>query len=316
MKKHSRRISLLLALAIASAPVAAYAQEPSGRSAQTSKMEEARTRYTRGMKLYDEGNAQAARAEFERAYALAPSYRILYNIGLCYQATNDYVEALRAFERYLSEGGQEITDDRRAEVNKQINDLKPNIASVTITTNVAGASITIDDVAVGQSPLSDKILVNPGRRKVSATKQGLFPATKSIVFVGSENAQVNLELTEPPQGQAAPEKTTDLTPYILWGATGALAIGAGVTGFLALKAHSNEEDVRDRYLVTKPEIEDAHSKTKTLSITADVLTAATLITGGVALYFTVFKSKPAPSSTEASASARLTPGGVSIVGRF
>jgi len=311
----SRSIALLVALTVSAAPASSFAQESPGqgtRSGQASKMEEARARYTRGMKLYDEGNPPAARAEFERAYALAPSYRILYNIGLCYQATNDYVEALRNFERYLTEGGNEITDDRRAEVNKQIADLKPNIASVTISTNVPGATITIDDIAIGQAPISDKILVNPGRRKVSAAKQGLFPATKSIVFVGSENTQVNLELTEPPKSADAPKDSTDLAPYIAWGATGALAIGAGVTGFLALKAHSDENDTIDRRGVTRSEIDDARSKTRTLSITADVLTATTLVAGGVALYLTLSKSKT--SSTETT--ARITPGGVSIVGRF
>ncbi|WP_394825727.1 PEGA domain-containing protein [Pendulispora albinea] len=315
MNRKFRRISLVVALIIASAPIASFAQEPtgpSGRSAPSSKMDEARARYARGMKIYEEGNAPAARAEFERAYALAPSYRILYNIGLCYQATNDYVEALRALERYLSEGGSEIGEERRAEVNKQIADLKPNIASVTITTNVSGATITVDDVAVAQSPLPDKILVNPGRRKISATKQGLFPATKSIVFVGSENTQVNLELTDPPRSQETPKADTDYAPYIAWAATGALAIGAGVTGFLALKADSSENDTIGRRGVTRSEIDDARSKTRTLSVTADVLTAATIVAGGVALYLSVFKSKT--SSVEAT--ARLTPAGASIVGHF
>ncbi|WP_394836465.1 PEGA domain-containing protein [Pendulispora rubella] len=316
MKTYSRRIAFAVALVMTAAPGVGFAQEPPGQQAprnwQGTKMEEARVRYNRGMKLYEEGNAPAARAEFERAYELAPSYRLLYNIGLCYEATHDYAEALRNFQRYLLEGGDEIAEERRTAVTAQIADLKPNIATVTITTNVPGAAITIDDVAIGQAPLADKILVNPGRHKVSATKAGMFPATKSIVFVGSESSQVRLELIEPPHASDSGKESANLPAYIAWGATGALAIGAGVTGYLALKARSDEKDTLDRHGITRSEVDDARSKTRTLSIATDVIAASALLAGGLALYLTLHKSEKSASET----TARLTPGGVTIIGHF
>ncbi|HTE43762.1 MAG TPA: PEGA domain-containing protein, partial [Gemmatimonadaceae bacterium] len=275
-------------------------------------MEEARTRYSRGLKLFDEGNTVAARVEFERAYELAPSYRILYNIGLCYKKTNDYVEALRAFERYLSDGGDEIPEERRTAVNKEIQDLKPNIATVSITTNVPGANITVDDVPVGQTPIAQKVLINPGRRKITATKTGMFPATKSVVFAGSDVEMVNLELVDLPKREVAQqEKEIPVAAYIGWGITGALAIGAGVTGVLALKANADQNDAVDRQSATaRADIDDAHSKTRSFSIAADVLTGAAVVAGGISLYLTLHKSEKSSTQTE----ARLTPGGMSFVG--
>src|SRR5256885_16109878 len=62
-------------------------------SSDPAKMEGARQRYQRGLQLFNEPNFEAARVEFERAYQLAPSYKILYNIGLCYEQLGDYVQA-------------------------------------------------------------------------------------------------------------------------------------------------------------------------------------------------------------------------------
>jgi len=330
MTGHRRRISLLVIAAMQSAPMTAWAQgtaqsapprtgaPPAGQAAPpptpawlSPRMEEARTRYSRGLKLFDEGNAVAARVEFERAYELAPSYRILYNIGLCYKKTNDYVEALKAFERYLLDGGDEVAEDRRAAVNKEIQDLRPNIATVTVTTNVPGATVSVDDVPVGQTPFSHKVLVNPGRRRISATKPGMFPATKSLVFAGSDAELVTLELVDLPKtADTSHEKVLPPVPWVAWGITGALAVGAGVVGVLALKANSDQNDTVNRQGATRSEIDDAHSKTKTLSVVADVLTASAVVAGGISLYLTLHKTE------KSSTTARLTPGGVSIVGQF
>src|SRR5690606_16554980 len=53
-------------------------------------MREARTRYDRGTKLYHDGAYEQALIEFERAYELAPAYRILYNIGQAAMLLRDY----------------------------------------------------------------------------------------------------------------------------------------------------------------------------------------------------------------------------------
>ncbi|MEZ4302901.1 MAG: hypothetical protein R3B70_48710, partial [Polyangiaceae bacterium] len=71
--------SLVALAAIAPAlPVTeAWAQQPSAKA-----LAEARTRYEKGKQLYGEGAFDAALAELQRSYELAPSYKILYNIAL------------------------------------------------------------------------------------------------------------------------------------------------------------------------------------------------------------------------------------------
>src|SRR5688500_17904592 len=86
---------------------------PQAGGGHDERAQEARTRYERALQLYNEGASEGALVEFERAYQLAPSYKLLYNIALIRLQLNDYAQALKAFQEYLAEGGTEIPSVRR-----------------------------------------------------------------------------------------------------------------------------------------------------------------------------------------------------------
>ena len=62
----------------------------------------------RGVELYQDEAYRAALIEFERAYEISPDYRLLYNIGGTKLQLQDFLGAARAYERYLTEGGDEV----------------------------------------------------------------------------------------------------------------------------------------------------------------------------------------------------------------
>lgn len=288
----SRRAStLVLASCLLSLPSASFAAQPGGggdaAGEGAGKLDEAREHYKRGLQLYEDGDFTAARVEFDRAYALAPTYRIFYNSGLCSKQLNDYVAALTAFQRYLAEGGPEIPDDRRSEVTKLIAELKPRIASLVVTTNVPDADVAVDDVPVGHTPFKEPVLVNPGRRKVSVTKQGYFPANKSIIVAGSDKASINLELTEVAKDHPiAEKKSRSSVPYITWGLTAAVGVAAVITGVLAIKSSNDQKAMLDHFGTSQDDLENARTKTQTLSGTADILGAVTIVGAAASLYLT------------------------------
>src|SRR4026208_2260108 len=78
----SRSMIAVLTAAAFVVPASGLAQSPPSEEPRASKTDEARARYERGLKLYSDGAYDAARSEFERAYAIAPTYKVLYNIGL------------------------------------------------------------------------------------------------------------------------------------------------------------------------------------------------------------------------------------------
>ena len=314
-------IALALSLLINLMAPSAFAQVSAGATVQTkdaaphaSPMDEARVRYERGLKLYSENNYEAACIEFARAYELAPTYKILYNIGVCGSARNDYVAAMKNLRSYLQQGGADVPADRRKEVEGLLRDLQPRIGLLTIKSNVTGANVTIDDVPVGTTPLPNAIEVNPGRRRVNVSKTGWFQKTQSIVVAGSDKSVLNIQLDSVP---VQVDKTTDLKPYIFWGLAGALAVGSGITGYVALKTSSNLSDSDNAIGTTSSDRESDRTKMRTFGIIADSLGAAAIVSAGVALYFTIKPSKKELDSPPgANVKVGVRPGGLVLQGTF
>ena len=73
----------------------------------------------------------AALVELRRAYELAPSYKLLFNIGQVHLQKSDYASALDSFERYLAQGGDKIARKRRREIEALVEKLRQRVAEVT-----------------------------------------------------------------------------------------------------------------------------------------------------------------------------------------
>jgi hypothetical protein len=75
-------------------------------------------------------------------------------------------------------------------------------------------------------------------------------------------------------------------PIIAWAVTGAFAVGAGTCMFLANNASNDREDLLTRRDVQRSDIDSATDKQKTLALVTDILLIGTVISAGVAVYFT------------------------------
>jgi tetratricopeptide (TPR) repeat protein len=305
MKRAGRAAALLCAACLSAAP-AALAQKPEPPS--PAAQEEGRQHFQRGVEFFKEGDYRAALAEFKRSYEIAPSYRILYNVGQANNGLQDYAGALRAFERYLAEGGDEIDAERRAQVQSEVRKLRARVASLTIEVNVPGAEVFVDDVSVGLSPLGAPVLVSAGARKVGAVKPPMVPASRVVELVGGDAKRVALALVAPeaaskpgpsPRPGQAAAQPSHAPFWIALAATAALGVGTAVTGVLALQERRSLDDAFEG--TDGKAIDDARSRARTFAVTTDVLGAATLVAGGTTLYFAL---RPAPKATT---SARATP---------
>lgn len=312
---------------LAAAPVA------SADGPKPQEMAEARTRYKKGLELYQEGAFDAALIELQRAYDLAPSYKILYNIALVDLQLNDYAGALRAYRRYLDEGAKKLDAKRRAEVDKEIEKLVDRVANVTVKANVEGAEVLVDDLKVGETPLSQPLVVNAGKRKLTLNKQGYASVSRVVVVAGGDEKTLELELRTPAQERARldekrrtdpkqkpAEKKADEgghpVPWLAWGVTGVLAAGTAVAGVVTLGAQSDLDD-KKKHPATKQQLDDAAGKTRTLAIVTDVLLVGTVAMGGYAAYLTFFASDDKdPRAEKASLGVVVGPGSASVVGTF
>lgn len=161
----------------------------SNAAAGDDKTEDARAYFNRGVESFREGAYDAALVQFKAAYATAPNYRVLYNVGQTSLKLQDFAAALAAFERYLAEGGTDLPSDRRAAVEQEIERLAGRVSRVTIVSNAAGGEILVDDVAVGRLPLPDGVRVSAGRRKLTIVPDGGAPISRVVDVPGGTPAR-------------------------------------------------------------------------------------------------------------------------------
>ena len=183
------RTCVLLGAMLAAAPAVAQT-----KPAAAGDLDEARQRFQRGVELYKEGSFDAALAEFNKAYELAPNYRVLFNLAQVQTERHDYVSALKDFEKYLDQGGAEISADRKEQVNKEITALKGRVAELTITADVEGAEVLVDGVSAGTLPLSEPVRVSAGVRQLQVRKAGYETNTRTETIAGGDNAHFDFKL--------------------------------------------------------------------------------------------------------------------------
>lgn len=326
MKRPQVLLSLALALSVAS-PVRAEspAAEPASPPAEPDgaepadpteppdpKAEEARAHHRRGVALYDEGDYRLALVEFQRAYEIGRSHKVLFNIAQVHYQMQRYADARITFERYLREGGGAIAPERRAQVEQDLAALRARTATLTVRVNVPDAEITIGERSLGKGPV-DRAVVDAGTLRVQAARPGYASRSSEVTLAGGDVRVVSLELFElRPHVVVAPQP--EGLPGVAvagWIATGVLAAGAVGAGVAASLAASSYETQRKTPISGSPaearaDLERQRDLVTGLALTTDALALAALITGGAALYFTV-RGKPRSEPSRArAASAALT----------
>lgn len=311
----------------ASAPAAGQGPVEPGAAAEKN-LDEARRHFGRGVQLYRDRDFRGALAEFNRAYSIGPSYRILYNIGQAELELQDHAAALQTFTHYVNDAGTELTAAKREEAEAIISRARERVAEVTIRVNGADAEIFIDDVSAGKAPLTEPVIVSAGRHRITAVSEGLPIALRVLELAGGDHPEIELTLSAPvavkeePRPVVAPAVTTAVaaaphptrTPFwVSLGVTGALGAATLVTGILSLSAKQSLDTELDRFPTDEARVTSARSGLATTSLLTDVLGAATLVGAGVTTYFALTTLKSPSGST---VKVGLGPGSLMAVGQF
>ncbi len=308
-----------LALFVALAPAVAVAQQRSNVGAGDS--ERARDHFGTGVKLYLDGDFDAALVQFQRAYDAKPHFKVLYNISQCSYQLRDYVQARATLSRYLAEGGASIELERRQQAEAELGELSKRIARLEVRTNVRGAVVYVDGRKIGTTPLPDAFDVNEGKRLVSVESLAHGSRQRSVLLAGGERQAiaVSFELARrQPHESSRPEtprRTASASPSHagVWVAVvGSVLLGgsAGVAGYLALDAEKERRAALNQLGLRPADLEEHSRRTEVLALTADLLAAGALVGVGIAatLYFV--------SETQPRAELSIGPGRVALRGSF
>jgi tetratricopeptide (TPR) repeat protein len=284
---------------------------------------QARKHFSQGLKLYKDGDFDAALVQFERAYAVKPNYKVLYNIAQSYFELRQYVEARDSLRRYMKDGGDAIDAERRASVENDLSELQRRISHLKLVVNVAGAAVYVDGKKVGTTPLPSTVDVSEGQRTIAIESPDRGSKQRVVRVAGGEEHVIEIafeEQTKPtqlPSARSTDQRSARESPGLgagFW-VTGvsalALGAGAGVMGYLTLRSEQDRDDKLDQLGVPQSELDDSRDKTKTFALTTDILAGGAVVFAGIATVLLITHD-----SDPHQVGLAVAPGRVALSGKF
>ena len=141
-----------------------------------SPRERAKAEYGAGLTAFQTKRYREAIDHLTCANELVPSAELAYNIAVTYDAMEDAASALRWYREYRRQGGADAeTEPVRDKVAELEADLQARgVQQVTIASTPPGATLRIDDQAVGLTPFT--LELKPGRHRYQAAAPGRVSA--------------------------------------------------------------------------------------------------------------------------------------------
>ncbi len=166
----------------------------------------ARAHFTHGLAHAEQGQLETALQEFEAAYALQPHYSVLYNIGQAEAALGRPANAVRAFERYLLEGANRLSEQRRDEVRALLATNRARLGELRVVVHDATTRVWLDGVELNHGLLTKPLSVAIGKHSLLFSNGGGAPRARQVTVDPTGTTEVRLEPTPP----AAPTSAATL----------------------------------------------------------------------------------------------------------
>lgn len=225
-------------------------------------IDEAKERFKRGLMFVDEGDCGKALVEFEASHEIYPTAVVLYNMALCNDDLHKNAEALKYYSQYLDEA-EGISKDKEEAIRERVGQLEKMVGRLSVTCNVAGASVLVDDREIGGAPL-EGVYVEIGSHELVVTKSGYEDYSAEISVVSGKTKEIDVELEqqeeveddeimgETGKEEEKPGKKKTVPASAFWGMLGAtLALGAGAVVVGGLNVNN-----RNKFLDTDYSDED------------------------------------------------------------
>ncbi|MCP4675167.1 MAG: PEGA domain-containing protein [Deltaproteobacteria bacterium] len=219
-----------------------------------------------GISFLKADDAQSAAEEFEKSMSLYPNKGALFNLANSYKALNRYAEALEAFRRLRTDFGDKLKKDMRDATERNEREIRDLVSELEIQVDRDNADVHLDDRKVGESPLLEPLVLNPGVHKVVVSLEGYRSIARTVEAVAGGKQSEIFELV---QEQASPVVPAPIIPEanlvedkegkprllkpIFWtGVSATLAAGivAGVFWGLAGSRHDEYEEYNDKVTTT------------------------------------------------------------------
>jgi hypothetical protein len=322
-------VSLLTSIAWGAPKASASKQLPAPPLSESAKKH-----FNAGLAYVDDPSGskwEEAYREFLAAYADTPSWILKNNIGLCALTLERDGEAIEAYKEYLAGGGEaDLSAKGRKQIETDIATLSASLVKVEIEAEPAELTLVDErkntkgtllinnyEVKGGKASLG----LHPGRHRITAEAPGYISDEWTIdAAPGSSHAHafklvtakkteatpavappstIKTPVTEPPKPAA---RKTPTAVYVGAIATGVFAVGATVTGLMALSKETNYKNAPD-----SAEADRLAKSGKTLALVTDIEIGAAILSAGATAYFYFTAPKEAAAQSASRSRVRLTP---------
>jgi tetratricopeptide (TPR) repeat protein len=297
------------------APSIAQGQQGAGTTAAKLMADE---HFSRGQKLFAEGQYTRAAEEFERAYEIHPHQAVLANIAMCYDKAGKLAQAVVTYRRYLA---NPVDAGKNTKMQSRLRELEAMVGELDIECPEPECRVTVDGTDRGEAPVS--VVVLPGSHRIEAyDAEGERIATANGRVGRGEVASVELQSGDMADDSHVEDNlgptTTDTTdddgvslgaPF--WVATGlTVAAGAATIAFGSLTV-----DAHDRYEAADRMDNEARDEGERYRLLTNVMIGVTAAAATAAVAFAIYDVVSADDETEVA----LVPGpgtGIGIAGEF
>jgi hypothetical protein len=180
-----RRLGLALTLSLlaqAAAPLAfAQATDPKAQMAA-------------GEKAAQKKDWAAALAAYEAANKASPSEGALEGVANAHYQMKHDAEAYAAYDEWLKTYGAKANAAKKKTAETRLKELGERTGAIEIAVSEGGATISVDDKPVGQSPLAAPLRLAAGPHRVRITKDGFHPFDQTPNVAAATTAKIDAKL--------------------------------------------------------------------------------------------------------------------------
>ena len=174
----------------AAAPAAAPAV---GEAVPPSPKERARQTFMRGVQLFEDGELDAALAEFRLSQATFATRVAGRNTAVCLRALGRFDEALDALDE-LGRRFPDMSAEWKAMLSRDRREIEKRVGVITIAVATAGATVLVSGRVRGVTPLANELRVTSGSHSVRISRNGFVPYETRVEVAGGEAAVVSATL--------------------------------------------------------------------------------------------------------------------------
>lgn len=147
-----------------------------------------------GVKLYKLNQYREALDFFLKSYELHPLPDVVWNIGRCYEELREPKKALRFFEESAA---KDPSETNREKAKRKVEDLMTlYFASVAFETVPEGATVEVDGVPMGETPIDGRVL-GTGRHQLRVSLPGYKTVEQEIRISSGEANRFKIRLKRP-----------------------------------------------------------------------------------------------------------------------